>query len=278
MSFCVECGREGPTIESVCADHFLKKHKLVRAPEYVDLTKCAHCGNLDVGGRWIPAALEDVMLDLIRGAAEKDSHVEKVRYTYDLRPQDPTNVAVTVKAACTVGPWELVDSFHFRVRVHNGMCPTCSKRAGRFFVGTVQVRADGRELTAEEVRRARDLVARSPTGEEFVSRVEDVAGGFDAMVSSNAFAKRLARDLSRQLGGTVGSSATLHTQKEGKDQYRSTYVVRLPGFREGDLLLWRRGKYRVVGLGPSVRLENPETGERVTVRLRELRNARVVPP
>lgn len=276
MSFCVECGREGPTLDSVCADHFLKKHKLVRAPEYVDLTKCAHCGNLNVGGRWIAATLEDVMLDLIRAAVETDPHVEKARYTYDLRPQDDRNVAVTVKASCKVGPWDLVDSFHTRVRIQNGMCPTCSKRAGRFFVGTVQVRADGRELTPAEVRRARDLVAHSASGEEFVSRVEDVAGGFDAMVSSNPFAKRLARDLSRQLGGTVGSSATLHTQKEGRDQYRSTYVVRLPGFREGDLLVWKRVKYRVVGLGDPVRLEDPDTGERLTVRLRELRNARVV--
>ncbi|HEV8594128.1 MAG TPA: NMD3-related protein [Thermoplasmata archaeon] len=276
MAFCVECGREGETFEGVCRDHFQKKHKLVRAPEYLDLTRCAKCGSLNVGGRWIAATLEDVLLDLLRAAAETDPHVQKVQYTYDLRPQDDKNVAVTVKASCTVGPWDLVDSFHTRVRIQTGMCPTDSQRAGKFFVGTVQIRADGRDLAAEEVRRARTLVDGSATGAEFVSRVEDVAGGFDVKVSSNEFAKRLAKDLSRALGGTVGSSATLHTQKEGKDQYRATYVVRLPAFREGDLVLWKRRKYRVVGVGDPVRLEDAATGETARVRLRELSRARVV--
>lgn len=277
MAFCVECGREGPTLEGVCADDFMKKHTLVRTPENIDLTRCAHCGKLHVAGRWIAATLEDVLLDLIAAKAERDPHVGRVRYTYDLRPQDARNVAVTVKASCTVGPWDLVTSFHTRVRIQNGVCPTDSKRAGKFFVGTVQLRADGRALTDREVQRAQELVGRSASGAEFVSRVKDVRGGFDVLVSSNAFAKRLARDLARDLGGSVGSSATLHTQREGRDQYRATYVVRLPAFREGDVIAWRRGRYRVVGLGDPVRLEDAETGKRVTVRLRELKNARVAP-
>ncbi|TLZ52784.1 MAG: hypothetical protein E6K18_02125 [Methanobacteriota archaeon] len=276
MAFCVECGREAPIFEGVCADDFLRKHKLVEAPEYINVARCVHCGNLEVGGRWFPATIEDVMLDLIATNARKDGRVSKVRYTYDLRPQDDRNLAVTVKALCTVGPWELVDSFHTRVRIQNAACPTCSKQKGHFFVGTVQVRADGRPLTDAESLRAKDLVDRSGAGRDFVSSVEDVRGGFDVRVSSNPFAKRLSRDLARALGGTVGSSATLHTQSEGKDQYRATYVVRLPGYREGDELHWRRARYRVVGLGDVVQLEDASTGERMRVRARELRNARVV--
>jgi len=95
-------------------------------------------------------------------------------------------------------------------------------------------------------------------------------------VSTNSFAKRFARDLAKEFGGTVGSSATLHTQREGKEMYRSTYVVRLPGFRKGDRILWRRDRWRVVGLGDSVTLEDPESGKRIRVRPRELSNARLV--
>jgi len=276
MTFCVECGRDAPTFEGVCEDDFRRKHTLVRAPEYIDVARCVHCGNLQVGSRWIPATVEDVMLELIAANAEKDPSVAKARYTYDLRPQDERNIAVTVNASCTVGPWVFIDSFHTRVRIQNGACQTCSKQKGKFFVGTVQVRADGRDLTDEESRRARGLVERGRSGDEFVSGVEDVRGGFDVKVSSNAFARRLSRDLARELGGTVGSSATLHTQREGKDQYRATYAVRLAGFREGDTIHWRRGRYRVVGVGDTVRLEDPSTGERFRVKARDLKGARVV--
>lgn len=276
MAFCVECGRETDTVEGMCAEDFRRKHVLVRAPAAIDLPRCAHCGRLQVGGRWIDAALEDVLLDVIAASVERDPSVAKVRYTYDLRPQDERNVAVTVKAACAVGPWELVDSFHTRLRLQNGACPTCSRQKGRYFVGTVQLRADGRAVTAAESRSAEGIAARSASGDEFVTEVEAVRGGIDVRVSSNQFAKRLAREMSRALGGSVGSSATLQTQREGKDQYRATYVVRLPGFGEGDELQWRRRRYRVVGLGDTVRLEDTATGERLHVRLRELRSARVV--
>ena len=276
MSFCVECGAEGPTYEGVCAKDFRKKHVLLRAPEFIDVVRCAHCGKLHLGRTWEARDLDDVMVDLIAAAVERDPHVSKVRYTFDARPQDDRNFAVTVKATCTVGPWELLESFHLRVRIQNGVCPTCSRQRGNFFVGTVQVRADGRDLTDEEQRKARAITDRSPSGEEFIGSVEDVRGGFDAKLSSNAFAKRLARDIAKELGGTVASSAKLYTQKEGRDQYRATYAVRLPGFREGDVVHWRRGRYLVVGLGESLTLEDVQTKARVRVRPRELRRARVV--
>jgi len=275
MAFCVECGRDGPTLEGLCEVDFRRKHTLVTAAEYMDVVQCAHCAKLQIGSSWMSATLEDVMLDLIPMHARRDPHVSKARYTYDLRPQDERNVAVTVKAVCTVGPWEIVDSFHSRVRVHIGQCPTCSRQKGKFFVGTVQVRAEGRELTDDEVREARGLVERAPTGRDFVSRVEEVRGGLDVRVSTNAFAKRLARDLAKALGGAVASSATLQTQKQGKEQYRATYRVRIAGFREGDTIAWRRGRYRVVSVGETVRLEDPRTGERLRVKVRELKGARV---
>jgi nonsense-mediated mRNA decay protein 3 len=278
MSFCVECGKEGPTLGGVCADDFQRKHVLVRGPEYLDVVRCAHCGRLERRGRWTGADFEDVAAGLLADRVEVDPQVAAVRFDVRLRPVDERNLDAQMRATSSVGPWELESSFRTHVRVRPGACPTCSKQKGRYFVGTVQVRADGRPLTEDEVRRVREIVDRSASGEEFVSLVEEVRGGLDIKVSSNQFAKRLAAGLSKALGGTVGSSATLHTQREGREQYRATYAVRLPGYREGDAIRWRRAKYVVVGLGDPVRLENAATGERLRVRARDLRSARVAKP
>lgn len=270
---------EGPVLEGLCADDFARKHTLVRAPETIDVVRCAHCGALKTNGSWVEADLEDVLLDLIAANAERDPRVERVRYTCDLRTQDDRIHAVTVKATCRVGDWDLLTSFHTTLRVHGGVCPTCTRRKGGYFVGTVQVRAEGREVTKEERRRVRELASRADArgaSEEFVSRIEEVRGGLDVLTSTNPLAKRLAKELAKEFQGTVGSSATLHTKREGRDAYRATYVVRLPGFQEGDVLVWRRVKYRVLALGPNVRLEEVETGKRLNVRAASLRGARVV--
>lgn len=276
MAFCVVCGREGLTLEGQCEEDFRRTHILLRAPEHIDVARCVHCGRLEIGGRWVERTVEDAIPGLLAARVERDPHVTDVRFTYEAREEDAKNLAVAAKAECTVGPWRMASELRTRIRVHNGQCPTGSRQAGRFYVGTVQVRADGRALTEEEARRVQEITARSASGGEFVTELEAVRGGYDVRVSSNAFAKRLAQDLAKSLGGTVGSSATLHTQREGKEQYRATYAVRVAGFREGDTVLWRRGRYRVVAVGDPVRLEDAKTGERVRVRLRELRSARVL--
>ena len=276
MPFCVECGREGPTFEGVCADDFRRTHALVRAPEYVDIERCAHCGRVHVGPRWVARSVDEALPGAIAASATTDPHVSSARYATEVRSRTARSAEARTTATCSVGPWELTATFDTRVRIRSGACPTCSRQKGRFFVGTVQVRAEGRPLTDEEAREVQRIAAASPSGEEFLSEVEPVRGGIDLRVSSNAFAKRLAAEIARALGGGVSSSATLHTQREGREQYRATYAVRLLGFRKGDVVLWRRTRYRVVGVGDPVRLENAATGERLRVRPRELRAARVV--
>ena len=276
MAFCVECGRDGATLEGLCADDFVKKHPLVRAPERIDVARCVHCGRLELSRGWTDATVEDAIPGLLADNVVKDPHISSVSYTWTSRQEHEHIVGLSVKATGKVGAWDLGGSFRTKVRVRGGACPTCSKQRGDYFVGTVQVRAEGRALTDEEGRRAVGVANRSASGgEDFVSWVEPVRGGIDVKVGSNRFAKRLARDLAKEFRGTVGSSATLHTQREGREMYRSTYVVRVPAFREGDVLRWRGARYRVAGLGDLVRLQHVDTGEIERVRVRDLATAKL---
>jgi nonsense-mediated mRNA decay protein 3 len=275
MGFCVECGTEGVTLEGVCAKHFFKKHKPVKAPERIRVARCAHCGKLELPRGWVVTTVEDAIPTLLARDTERDAHVKNVQFTWVSRQEDPTSVALTVKAKSLVGEWDFVTSFRTRIRVRGGACPNCSKQSADYFVGTVQVRAIGRPLTDEEGNRAAHMAERARSGgEEFVSRIEPVQGGIDVRVSTNSFAKRLARDLAKAFGGAVGGSATLHTQREGREMYRSTYVVRIPSYREGDTIRWKGVRYRVEAIGDPVRLRDVDSGAIARVRVRDLRTAK----
>ena len=276
MAFCVECGAEGTTLEGLCSDDFVKRRPLVRAPERMNVAKCAHCGKLELSRGWTAATVDDAIPGLLAAHVVKDRLVTKAEYTWASRQEHENILGLTVKANCRVGEWDLAASFRTKVRIRGGACPTCSKQRADYFVGIVQVRADGRPLTDEEGQRAARVADRAASGgEDFVSGIEPVRGGIDVKVGSNRLAKRLARDLAREFRGTVGSSATLHTQREGREMYRSTYVVRIPAFCEGDVVHWRSARYRVVGLGDPVRLQHVDTGAIERVRLRELSTARL---
>lgn len=275
MSFCVECGTEGPTIEGLCARHFVKKYELVKAPDRILVERCAHCGKLELPRGWSRIAVEDSIPALLAANTVRDSHVEGVQFTWVSREEGPTRLALTVKAQCRVGEWDLVSSFRTTLLVRTAVCPTCSKQSGRYFTGTVQVRAEGRPLSDEERRLAERMVDDAKTGEaEFVSKVEPAHGGIDVRVSTNAFAKRLARDLAKEFAGTIGTSATLHTRREGREVYRTTYIVRIPTYRQGDTIQWRGERYHVEALGDPVRLRHVDSGAIARVRMRDLRSAK----
>ena len=232
--FCVECGREGPTLEGLCANCFRKGNPLVRSPDAIDAVVCMDCGRLETGGGWVRVELETAIPMLLREKVPTDPRADRVTFTHVSRPEDARNLGLTVKAAARISGVEIVESFRVRLRVQQGLCPTCNRRRSNYYEGILQLRAEERPLTAEEQGRLVAFVQgavdrRSLKGEEvFVTKVEEVRGGVDVYLSSNTVARTIARELADGFHGTIGSSPKLFGRKKGKDLYRVTYVVRIP--------------------------------------------------
>jgi nonsense-mediated mRNA decay protein 3 len=231
--FCVECGREGPVIEGLCAACFRKKNPIVRPPDAIDAVRCVDCARIETKGGWARVDLETAIPTLLRDRIPRDPRATRVTFTHVSRPEDENNFRLSVKVAARVSDVEIVESFQVRLRVKQGLCATCNRRRSNYYEGIVQIRAEERPLTDEEkgplVGFVQDAVARrSRKGEElFITKVEDVRGGADVYLSSNRVARTIARELADAFRGTVGSSPKLFGQKDGKDLYRVTYVVRI---------------------------------------------------
>ncbi len=232
--FCVECGREGPTFEGLCAECFLRKHPLVRPPGVLDVTVCAHCDRVDVGGRWERTGLEEALPALLEARVPVDARAARHAFTVTSRREDDRNLLLSVVLTADLHGLPAEERFQVRVRVKRGVCPTCSRQRGQYFEAILQLRATGRPVRGDERDRLLAFVdaaiaRRTAKGEElFISKVEDVRGGPDVYLSSNAAARSLARELADAFRGTVGASPKIFGRKLGKDLYRVTYVVRLP--------------------------------------------------
>jgi nonsense-mediated mRNA decay protein 3 len=108
----------------------------------------------------------------------------------------------------------------------------------------VQVRADSRTPTDEEVDRAeeiaREYVAeREATGDRnaFVTEVTDLDDGLNMKISTNQMGHGIAKRITAQLGGSYSDSKRLITEDEdGQKLYRMTYAVRLPRYRHGEII------------------------------------------
>src|SRR5207245_503199 len=71
-------------------------------------------------------------------------------------------------------------------------------------------------------------------------------------LSTNALGKALARELSESFGGSVSSSPKLFGQKQGREVYRVTSLVRLGPFHIGGVVRYKESLAEVTAVRPLV--------------------------
>src|SRR5467141_4423013 len=276
--FCVECGAEGPVYEGLCANCFRKRHPVVHPVDTLDLARCESCGSFRLRSGWSKVDRDLALPQLLREAMPPLPPYKRVGFTQVAREEDANNLAVTVKAVGRFRDLAPVQDFHLRVRIKPSICDSCQKQRGRYYEGILQVRGEDRELAPREVRDVRTFVAgrvdRSDDAKAFISRIEEVHGGLDFYLSKNSLAKKLAREVAGAFGGTVSASPKLFGQKEGKEVYRVTALVRLAAFQKGDVVRHKGSLAEVTSIRPFVVLRDLVTGERRRFKPKDVRGAR----
>lgn len=247
MNFCVECGCEcQESLDGLCIDCWLAGRRLVDLPHHVDLNVCANCREYEFGGRWVARdpliAVQDAAADallLVRGA-ELDS------LSTELEEQDPRTFVVTVHAVCSVMGYPAEGEASTIVRVKNTVCRRCSRQLGSYYESILQIRSASGRLDDgsrnEALAMAESSVARQAASNRslFITKMEIVPGGVDVYLSSIALGKSVSKEIADAFCAETKESPKLVGQTaDGQDMYRLTYLVRLPDFKAGDVVVFQ---------------------------------------
>jgi len=122
-------------------------------------------------------------------------------------------------------------------------CPTCSRKAGKYYEAIIQLRANERELDKREIDEMERFLRRKirELGDSgrgvFIADRKKVRKGLDLYISDKRVAHSLIHQLRGEFGGEVKESPKLFGMKDGIRQYRMTYLLRLPRYREGDIII-----------------------------------------
>ena len=136
-----------------------------------------------------------------------------------------------------------------RARMANGVCLTCTRRAGNYFEATVQLRSSARRLTEDEFKRLRatleDVLEKlSDDPMFFITNEGPVTGGYDVVLGSKGLARAWGRHLVSEYGGMVIETNSTVGRKDGVDVTRLTLLYRKPGYEIGDVVQWRHHLWR----------------------------------
>ncbi|ALG83001.1 60S ribosomal export protein NMD3 [Halanaeroarchaeum sulfurireducens] len=231
----------------LCTACYLEEFDLVDVPDRVQVDVCARCGAVHRGNRWVDVGAKDytdVAVDAVTEALGVHVQAEDVAWEVTPEQVDQTNIRMHATFTGTVRGEEVTESVTVPVTIAKGICTRCGRISGDYYASLVQVRADGRDPTAEETERAveiaNEVVAEmEATGDRnaFITEVSETRGGLDMKLSTNKIGKKVARNLVTEFGGRVEDSETLVTEDEdGNEVYRVTYAVHLPRYHPGDVV------------------------------------------
>jgi 60S ribosomal export protein NMD3 len=237
--FCVVCGAtDRPLVDGVCAECAADRTRLLSAPKRAEVTICPQCGARQVGAHWERAGASPVLtsedlspfLEVPEGVG-----VRRVRW-------DETAVTATVRefmghARVRFRGIERDVEVPLSVRTVHKTCPECSRKSGRYYTATLQLRGgveDGpseksvplrARLDAEWTRLVREM---RPDWRKAVSWREELPEGWDCFFTDTPAARAVARLAKQRFGASVKESSSLVGRKEGQDLYRVTFCLRFP--------------------------------------------------
>ncbi len=281
---CMRCAVCGKEVEegTICAKCYLERNEVIWVDDIIRLTRCPRCGFFKLAGKWREVSYDDALMDAIYSSlrVHPDLEVDDVKISGN-------EGRYLLRISGELWGEEVDVERYIEVRIQSEVCLRCSREAGGYYESIVQVRAEGRDIEEDEFKVVRAIVEEVLHKERenmkaFVSKIVERKEGIDYYIGDRNIGRKISRRIADELGGKITESKKLTGRSDGRDLFRFTYSVRLPVYREGDVVEeggeiavvtnQRLGKGVAIESGETINLQNP----RIIARKSEIRKSVVL--
>lgn len=251
--FCAICGKvlsgEKSLINNLCWDCYRSKHRLISVPKVLEAEICRHCFSFKLKRKWLEPTGEanPILSAAIRVVGKHVSlNGSGVFKIIPLEIIDKGRVRVKVSAFGTVHP--KIPNYHeediVEVKLKYVSCPICIKIASKYYVATLQIRADRRNVSRKEleelVRFIKDIVLKELRNDKsaYIVEISEVDGGLDLKFANMHIARFVASKIGERTGATLKETFKVigFNRSAGKRFSRLTISLRLPPFTLNDIV------------------------------------------
>ena len=138
-----------------------------------------------------------------------------------------------------------------------------SKIHDKYYEATLQLR----DISQEVVDFVEDEIARTKL---YVAKVVELKNGIDYLLSDNGLTRALGKTLQQKFGGDLKVTASLFSQRDGKDIYRVTVLFREASYRKGDSVEYQGDSYEVKLMGKDILLQAVKDGKKVHIKYKDM--------
>ncbi|MEA3558158.1 MAG: NMD3-related protein [Candidatus Thermoplasmatota archaeon] len=282
---CLRCGKREQFVDNLCEECLLETVRPASIPPVIQGDVCRMCNRLRKGRSWTDPFNDpaDAAVHLADNTVESSPGVSIRSIDLSVDRDDNYSFNISGNARTIYHGMVIEQELSCEVRLHPQTCPWCSRQQGNYFEAIIQLRGlEG--LSVEQIEsllgKIRDETYHAHLKDPsiFISRDEKVRGGYDIYMGENSFARGMSLKLHDQYGGDQKTTSSLYGRKDGRDIYRHTYLVRLPGFLKGDYLSGDMGPYKVLKVKRKVAVLDLENGRETNIDLRTAMSMKALKP
>ncbi len=282
--FCVECGREDQIYkDGTCLSCYLKTHTFTKGPNVIDLPTCPHCGSFKYKNTWISDLFGDVLRRVVKNYFQISKELEKVDINSECRE---TNEDMSCKIFISgfIDNEEITEEHEILVHLKKTVCDVCSKRFGGYHEVIVQIRADKRKLTNNELKDIKtsveslveDLKAKGNRA-LFITDIAEAHGALDFYISERGAGLVIAKKIQEQYGGEIKQSSKNIGMKDSKQIYKMTYLIRIPSYKKGVFIKYKNAFFYIISIhGNKAKMVDLSKWEETTVDVKSIQKASTI--
>lgn len=275
---CIKCGKENTFTENICKECFSAELTIAKISETIDLNICVHCSSLQIRN-WEDIEFEKGIKKIIHKNLKTNYEInEDVELIYE----DERNIKAIVNISCFINNENFEQQLTTKIRVKNSVCQTCSRIRGNYFEGIIQIRAKDRGLKKEEIEKIKKITHSSieemHKNDKNVFLTKEIIGekGIDFYVGTKNSGRIIARKIAERFSANYLESVKFAGVRDGKNEYRITFRVRIPSYSEGDFIEKEKKLFFVKDTHGKVKLFDFEEGREEHFRPKNLEDALVV--
>ena len=226
---CPKCGEE---FEGVCLN-CTNLDELIWLDNFIVIT-CPKCGSFKLEGKWRTLDFEDVIDYLISKNVRIHPELEIKEILISYNP-----FTITFKGEISKVDVEIVKQP--KLKILKETCTRCSRESGGYYESILQLRADKRKLEKEEIEKVNKIIneilrAEKDNQKAFITKIVERKEGIDYYFGGRNIGKKVSRKIVNEFGAEIKESKTISGRVDGRDLYRFTYLVRLPSYKNGDVV------------------------------------------
>ncbi|HNZ87254.1 MAG TPA: 60S ribosomal export protein NMD3 [Methanofastidiosum sp.] len=285
MESCFICGEEGILIEGRCRKCHIKEVFHFTIPGRIKVPYCKSC-NSYYTNRW---KILDDKLSFITEILEINisSNHEIVLVNDFIKKKKNTQVRVDFteegnifKIKLGIRPFSDDPSFDMgaetEILLSGEQCQRCSRFYGGYYEAILQVRDEEKKIETDKATSIIDIIDDlsdrliSKDRMAFIARTEEKKEGIDIYMGSLSAARKIANELIKRFGGTIGESHKLMglDRDSGKKIYRTTVTVRLKDLTQ-KYAYYRGHLYILDVTGDNFKLTSLEDDEILSIKGKE---------